>query len=134
MREELKGIFASVFGEKEGLRFFSHSRVNLIGEHTDYNGGHVFPCALTMGTYAAVAERNDGLVRMYSDNFKNAGIKECSLGDIHYQKKTTGRTTRKALFMNSSRGAILFPMALTLYFQEIFQTGRGCRRPLLLNC
>ncbi|WP_315941408.1 galactokinase family protein, partial [Bacillus tropicus] len=88
MKHKIKKAFADVFGESEDLRiFFAPGRVNLIGEHTDYNGGHVFPCALTIGTYAAVRERGDRLVRMYSHHFKEAGIKECSLDDIRYQKE-----------------------------------------------
>lgn len=52
MKHKIKKAFADVFGESEDLRiFFAPGRVNLIGEHTDYNGGHVFPCALTIGTY-----------------------------------------------------------------------------------
>ena len=52
--------FAEVFGDTDGAKvYFAPGRVNMIGEHTDYNGGHVFPCALTIGTYAAAAKRDD---------------------------------------------------------------------------
>ena len=50
--------FREIYGKTEDIRaYFAPGRVNLIGEHTDYNGGHVFPCALSYGTYAAAALR-----------------------------------------------------------------------------
>ena len=83
----LKVDFKNVYN-KDGERvFFSPGRVNLIGEHTDYNGGNVFPCALDMGTYAVVSEREDKLVRAYSNNFKELGIIEFSLEDLIYKKE-----------------------------------------------
>ncbi len=67
--------FEKVFGDSTGVRtFFAPGRVNLIGEHTDYNGGHVFPCALTIGTYAVVKPRTDMTVRFYSMNFEKEGV------------------------------------------------------------
>ena len=72
--ELITKAFAEKFGSTEGVRlFFAPGRVNLIGEHTDYNGGHVFPCAISLGTYAAARKRNDRIVRLYSANFPNAG-------------------------------------------------------------
>ncbi|MFO3790093.1 galactokinase [Bacillus mojavensis] len=126
MREELKGIFASVFGEKKGLRFFfAPGRVNLIGEHTDYNGGHVFPCALTMGTYAAVAERNDGLVRMYSDNFQEAGIKECSLDGIRYQKEDDWANYPKGVIYEFQQRGYSIPNGFDIVFSGNIPNGAG---------
>lgn len=85
--EFLKGKFKEYFN-KEGERvFFSPGRVNLIGEHTDYNGGHVFPCALTIGTYAVVSKREDSLVRVISLNFEKLGIIEFDINNIAYDKK-----------------------------------------------
>lgn len=85
--EFIKRKFKEYFN-KEGERvFFSPGRVNLIGEHTDYNGGHVFPCALTIGTYAVVSKREDSLVRVISLNFEKLGIIEFDINNIVYDKK-----------------------------------------------
>ena len=88
MLENLIKDFKEIFkynGEVE--TFFSPGRVNLIGEHTDYNGGFVFPCALDFGTYAVVKKREDKIFRMYSKNFENLGIIEFSLDNLVYDKK-----------------------------------------------
>lgn len=80
MKERLVKEFAKVFGNADGVKvYFAPGRVNLIGEHTDYNGGHVFPCALTIGTYAVVKERTDMIVRFYSMNFETVGIVETDI-------------------------------------------------------
>ena len=81
--ELITKAFAEKFGSTEGVRlFFAPGRVNLIGEHTDYNGGHVFPCAISLGTYAAARKRNDRIVRLYSANFPKAGVTETSLDEL----------------------------------------------------
>lgn len=67
--------------------FFSPGRVNLIGEHTDYNGGFVFPCALDFGTYAVVKKREDKVFQLYSKNFKNLGVISFNLDNLAYNKK-----------------------------------------------
>lgn len=75
MKNNILKKFNEKFGYENDVRvFFSPGRVNLIGEHTDYNGGHVFPCALSFGTYGAISQRNDKIVRMYSENFEDKGI------------------------------------------------------------
>lgn len=74
--------FKEVYGEGEAQAFFAPGRVNLIGEHTDYNGGHVFPCALTIGTYAVARKREDRKLRFFSMNFEHLGIIESSLDDL----------------------------------------------------
>ena len=67
--QQLENDFTKHFGNGEAPRFyFSPGRVNLIGEHTDYNGGHVFPCALSLGTYGAARKRADGMIRLISGN------------------------------------------------------------------
>ena len=88
MKQELLKKFEEVFGDSNGtVVFFAPGRVNLIGEHTDYNGGHVFPCALTLGTYGIVRKREDNKIRFYSANFENLGIIETSLDDLTPSKK-----------------------------------------------
>ncbi len=75
MKERILQEFKKVFGEGgDVFTFFAPGRVNLIGEHTDYNGGHVFPCALTIGTYAAVRKNQDNTLRFYSMNFEQLGV------------------------------------------------------------
>ncbi len=83
MKDKLLAEFSKIFeGDGQAELFFSLGRVNLIGEHTDYNGGHVFPCALTIGTYGAVRKRADRKLRLYSMNFSGTGIWETSLDEL----------------------------------------------------
>lgn len=83
MKETVLKKFEELYGGAGEARvYFAPGRVNMIGEHTDYNGGHVFPCALTIGTYAAVKKRTDRKLRFYSMNFENMGVTESSLDDL----------------------------------------------------
>ena len=72
--DEMQEVFREKFGAAQTHAYFSPGRVNLIGEHTDYNGGHVFPCAISLGTYALVAPRTDGISRLYSMNLPEQGV------------------------------------------------------------
>ncbi len=86
MLREMKQRFSELFGEEGDIRaYFAPGRVNLIGEHTDYNGGHVFPCALTLGIYGLARKREDRKLRFYSMNLSRGGaggIVESSLDDL----------------------------------------------------
>ncbi|MET7027606.1 galactokinase [Ligilactobacillus salivarius] len=92
--------FTEIFGEQAEATFFSPGRINLIGEHTDYNGGHVFPCAISLGTYGAARKREDNKLRFYSANFEDLGIIETSLDDLKYDKKDN--------WVNYAKGMIYF--------------------------
>ena len=88
MKEKLVQQFKELYGgEGEVHTYFAPGRVNLIGEHTDYNGGHVFPCALTLGTYGIVRNREDRQLRFYSVNFEKLGVIETSLDELVPDKK-----------------------------------------------
>ncbi len=87
MQEQILAKFKEIFGAEGDIRlYFAPGRVNLIGEHTDYNGGHVFPCALTIGTYGAVRQREDNKLRFFSMNFEKFGVLESSLDDLKPDK------------------------------------------------
>lgn len=88
MKEKIKSKFEELFGKEGEIKtYFAPGRVNLIGEHTDYNGGHVFPCALTMGTYAVARKRNDNRLRLYSMNFEKLGVLESTINELKYKKE-----------------------------------------------
>ncbi|TQS71233.1 galactokinase [Ornithinibacillus gellani] len=86
--DNLKSAFQKVFGSTDLARlFFAPGRINLIGEHTDYNGGHVFPAAISYGTYALAKKRSDKQLRFYSMNFEQDGIHTSSLDDLDYKEE-----------------------------------------------
>lgn len=85
--QQLRSDFATIFGAEADHTFFSPGRINLIGEHTDYNGGHVFPAAISLGTYGAARKRDDNLLRFYSANFEDKGIIEVPLEDLRFEKE-----------------------------------------------
>ena len=88
MKEKVLQKFGEVFGDTEGVKtYFAPGRVNLIGEHTDYNGGHVFPCALTIGTYGVARQREDKKLRFYSMNFEQLGVLESGVEDLKPEKE-----------------------------------------------
>ncbi len=88
MKDTVLNKFAEVFGDAADAKvYFAPGRVNLIGEHTDYNGGHVFPCALTIGTYGVAKKRADRRLRFYSMNFENLGVIDSSLDDLKPYKE-----------------------------------------------
>ncbi|MBS7578048.1 galactokinase [Enterococcus sp. MMGLQ5-2] len=88
MKAEVTEKFIELFGNGELANYFSPGRINLIGEHTDYNGGYVFPAAISIGTYGVAIPRKDQVVRVYSLNFQEIGIIEFSLDELVYSSKS----------------------------------------------
>lgn len=87
MKNELKIIYEQAFDKKDDLQyFFSPGRVNLIGEHTDYNGGHVFPSTISLGTYGVASRRTDRSIRCYSANYPELGYVELKLDQLDFDK------------------------------------------------
>ena len=98
MKQELLKKFEEVFRDSKGAGvYFAPGRVNLIGEHTDYNGGHVFPCALTIGTYAVARLRDDDKLCLFSMNFEEDGVGESRLADIETKKDGDWRNYPKGI-------------------------------------
>ena len=98
MKTYLTNKFLEIFGQSDNIRiFFTPGRVNLIGEHTDYNGGHVFPCALTIGTYAVVRFNNSNRIRFYSLNFSKEGIIETEIENMEYNDNNLWANYPKAM-------------------------------------
>ena len=86
--EDVLAKFKELFGDEGEIGvYFAPGRVNMIGEHTDYNGGHVFPCALTIGTYGVARKRDDKKLRFYSMNFENLGVLESSVEGLKPEKE-----------------------------------------------
>lgn len=118
MKEQILNKFSEVFGDnKDAKCYFAPGRVNMIGEHTDYNGGHVFPCALTIGTYGVARKREDRKLRFYSMNFENLGIIESSLDDLkpykeakwtNYPKGVMWAFEEKGMKLSSGMDLLLF--------------------------
>ncbi|GAT17810.1 galactokinase [Secundilactobacillus silagei] len=84
--QSLKDEFKKAFGYEGDRVYFAPGRINLIGEHTDYNGGHVFPCAITMGTYGVYKARDDNQVRVYSANIPDAGVLTFPIDKLDFDK------------------------------------------------
>ena len=84
----LRKDFIELYGDGGDIReYFSPGRVNLIGEHTDYNGGHVFPCALTLGTYGIMRRRDDSMMKFSSANVKKGQVVSVDMSNLKYDKK-----------------------------------------------
>ncbi|MCR1898539.1 galactokinase [Irregularibacter muris] len=115
-----------LFNTKENLQaFFAPGRVNLIGEHTDYNGGHVFPCALSFGTYAIVSKREDTQIRLYSKNFSETGVVEVDLNNLAYDKNHAWANYPKGVIMMFQEAGYDIPLGMNILFYGDIPNGAG---------
>ena len=126
MKETILKTFAEVFGDAEGAKaYFAPGRVNLIGEHTDYNGGHVFPCALTIGTYGVARKRNDNKLRFYSMNFDQLGVIESSLDDLVPSKEANWTNYPKGVIWAFGEKGMKVPSGMDLLLNGNIPNGSG---------
>lgn len=121
----LKSDFTELFKKDSESVFFSPGRVNLIGEHTDYNGGNVFPCALTIGTYAVVAKRDDNKVLVHSLNFKELGVIEFSLDNMVYEKEHNWANYPKGVIKTFESHGFNIPNGFEIIFYGNIPNGSG---------
>lgn len=126
MKETVLKEFGKVFGDTDGVKvFFAPGRVNLIGEHTDYNGGHVFPCALTIGTYAAARVRNDRRLRFYSMNFEQLGVIESSLDGLKPEKEADWTNYPKGVMWAFGERGFEIPQGMDILLNGNIPNGSG---------
>ena len=126
MKETVLKKFEELFGDIKDVNvYFAPGRVNMIGEHTDYNGGHVFPCALTIGTYAAARKREDGKLRFYSMNFDELGVIESSIVDLKPEKEAHWTNYPKGVMWAFEKRGFKMPCGLDIVLNGNIPAGSG---------
>lgn len=126
MKNIILSKFEEVFGNEPGAKaYFAPGRVNMIGEHTDYNGGHVFPCALTIGTYGVARKRNDNKLRFYSMNFTHLGVIESSLDDLVPYKEAGWTNYPKGVMWAFEGRGMKLPCGMDLLLNGNIPNGSG---------
>ena len=126
MKETVLKKFEEVFGKDgDAKAYFAPGRVNLIGEHTDYNGGHVFPCALTIGTYGVARKREDNKLRFYSMNFEHLGVIESSLEDLVPSREADWTNYPKGVMWAFGQKGMEIPCGMDLLLNGNIPNGSG---------
>ena len=108
MKEQLQQQFIDIYQKPATHTYFCPGRVNLIGEHIDYNGGLVMPCAITFGTYLLVAPNNENKLRFKSVNFEE-----------------THETPLQDKYIKDGTGWYNYPLGVITYFLEHGKTLQG---------
>ncbi len=128
MKMELTGLkqkFEELFDKKDYTAFFAPGRINLIGEHTDYNGGNVFPCAITLGTYAIAAKNDLKQVRLYSENFPEAGVISFDLADLDHKKADSWANYPKGMLRYLKEAGHAIPEGMDMVIFGNIPNGSG---------
>ncbi|ASK64330.1 galactokinase [Virgibacillus phasianinus] len=126
MEPNLIHEFQNVFQtDSKPHTFFAPGRINLIGEHTDYNGGHVFPASISFGTYAVARKRTDQTLRFYSMNFPDSGIIECNLADLSYKKEHDWANYPKGMIQYVREAAHEIESGVDILFYGDIPNGAG---------
>ncbi|SES82414.1 galactokinase [Anaerobranca gottschalkii] len=124
--DDLKEKFWQIFGRDEELQvFFAPGRVNIIGEHIDYNGGLVFPCAIHLGTYLVLRKRDDNKVFAYSANFPQKGIIEEDLSNLQYNPSRGWFNYVTGIFYTLQEKGYPLRHGFDLYFYGDLPNGAG---------
>ncbi|MUK90211.1 galactokinase [Ornithinibacillus sp. L9] len=122
----LETEFQNIFQTKTTPHpFFAPGRINLIGEHTDYNGGHVFPASISFGTYALAQLRNDSKLRFYSMNFSEKGIIECDLTDLTYNEEHDWANYPKGMIYYLKQSGFSIDQGMDILFYGNIPNGAG---------
>lgn len=122
-RNQLMQAFKKQFGYAGDRLFFSPGRINLIGEHTDYNGGKVFPCAITMGTYGIVKAREDDEVHAFSGNFPEIGTIVFNIHDLSFKKEDNWTNYVKGMMKYIQEQVGKLPHGFDLYIYGTIPNG-----------
>ncbi|EKN66737.1 galactokinase [Neobacillus bataviensis LMG 21833] len=121
----LNKTFNEIFAAAPEKAFFAPGRINLIGEHTDYNGGYVFPCAITYGTYAVARKCEDKKVRLYSENFPDKGIIEFNLNQLDYDREHNWANYPKGMIRYMIEAGYEVPSGFECVIQGNIPNGAG---------
>lgn len=125
IKQALNTKFAEIFGPKTTTHYFSPGRINLIGEHTDYNGGHVFPASITYGTYGLAAPREDNKVLVYSTNFDEIGVITFTLDDLTFDKKDNWANYVKGMVLKLKEAGHTIDHGFELLVEGTIPNGAG---------
>ena len=125
IKHSLNTKFSEIFGPKKTTQYFSPGRINLIGEHTDYNGGHVFPASITYGTQGVAASREDNKILVYSTNFEDDGVISFPLNELDYDKQAGWANYVKGMILKLTEAGYTFNHGFELLVEGTIPNGAG---------